>query len=334
MKTEETAVKSGKIVKIDDSDKKLLSLLELNGRESFKNLARRLGVSQGTAKYRLKRLEETGVISGYLVVPDVSAIGYSYFKLFANFSSPSSAAQKQFTEWVKARKTVAWFSRLDGPYSIGISFLAKNSSDAQKELDELFEKWGDHLSNRKIVVNLKGAYLVPRLFGSSEKTQAVGYASTHSDTPIKLDEPAKALLYQLTLNPRAPTTELARLSHLTSDTALLRMKWLREKGILQGIVVRVDSRKIGQFHYKVLLSLRNNKPSKRNEIFDFLTETPRVTYVIQTMGDWEIEFDVEVESPEHFRKFMDSMRSKFGRDIEEYTPLYVYEVVKYQLYAV
>src|SRR3989344_1290335 len=107
MKTEETAVKSGKIVKIDDSDKKLLSLLELNGRESFKNLARRLGVSQGTAKYRLKRLEETGVISGYLVVPDVSAIGYSYFKLFANFSSPSSAAQKQFTEWVKARKTVA-----------------------------------------------------------------------------------------------------------------------------------------------------------------------------------------------------------------------------------
>jgi DNA-binding Lrp family transcriptional regulator len=54
-------------VMMTDKDEDLLGLLKLNAREPIAALARKLGISRTTVQDRLKRLEETGVISGYAV---------------------------------------------------------------------------------------------------------------------------------------------------------------------------------------------------------------------------------------------------------------------------
>lgn len=48
-------------------DEELLGLLRLNAREPVASLARKLGLSRTTVQDRLKRLEESGTISGYSV---------------------------------------------------------------------------------------------------------------------------------------------------------------------------------------------------------------------------------------------------------------------------
>jgi DNA-binding Lrp family transcriptional regulator len=59
---------------LDDLDRRLLSLLRANGRESVVNLARRLGVTRATVDSHLKRLVDSGVIVGFSVrVRDPSA---------------------------------------------------------------------------------------------------------------------------------------------------------------------------------------------------------------------------------------------------------------------
>jgi DNA-binding Lrp family transcriptional regulator len=66
---------------MSERDQDLLGLLKVNAREPVASLARKLGVSRTTVQDRLKRLEETGVISGYVVklgkaakVPGISAL--------------------------------------------------------------------------------------------------------------------------------------------------------------------------------------------------------------------------------------------------------------------
>jgi DNA-binding Lrp family transcriptional regulator len=51
----------------DDLDRRLITLLQANARESTANLARRLGVARTTVVARLARLERDGVIVGYTV---------------------------------------------------------------------------------------------------------------------------------------------------------------------------------------------------------------------------------------------------------------------------
>ncbi len=52
---------------MDDLDRRLLSLLRANGRESIVVLARTLGVTRGTVNARLARLVDSGVIVGFSV---------------------------------------------------------------------------------------------------------------------------------------------------------------------------------------------------------------------------------------------------------------------------
>lgn len=52
---------------LDEKDKQLLALLQLNARISVADLARQIHLARSTVQERLKRLENTGVISGYSV---------------------------------------------------------------------------------------------------------------------------------------------------------------------------------------------------------------------------------------------------------------------------
>ena len=54
----------------------IIALLQGDSRLSFNKLAKKLGVSVGTAYNRVKTLEALGVVKGYTVVLDTSKLGF------------------------------------------------------------------------------------------------------------------------------------------------------------------------------------------------------------------------------------------------------------------
>jgi DNA-binding Lrp family transcriptional regulator len=52
---------------MDPLDRQLLALLRVDARTSVADLAKKLDVSRGTARSRIRRLEESGLIVGYTV---------------------------------------------------------------------------------------------------------------------------------------------------------------------------------------------------------------------------------------------------------------------------
>lgn len=52
---------------MDSLDRQLLALLRVDARTSVADLAKKLDVSRGTARNRIRRLEESGLIAGYTV---------------------------------------------------------------------------------------------------------------------------------------------------------------------------------------------------------------------------------------------------------------------------
>lgn len=63
--------------KIDDVSLRILSVLQEDCRLSFNKIARRLGISVGTAFNRVKSLEKKGILKGYTAILDSSKLGYS-----------------------------------------------------------------------------------------------------------------------------------------------------------------------------------------------------------------------------------------------------------------
>ncbi len=60
---------------LDKTDRKLLTVLQAQGRISINDLATEVGLSATPCTRRLKRLEETGVITGYSARLDQTALG-------------------------------------------------------------------------------------------------------------------------------------------------------------------------------------------------------------------------------------------------------------------
>lgn len=60
---------------IDEIDIKIVKELEKNGRASFRKIAGKLEVSEGTVYNRVKKMQETGVIKGFSVRSDSMKLG-------------------------------------------------------------------------------------------------------------------------------------------------------------------------------------------------------------------------------------------------------------------
>ncbi|OWW05073.1 AsnC family transcriptional regulator [Rhizobium sp. R72] len=61
---------------IDDVDRRILEALAENARISLKELAQAGGLSSPSAAERLRRLEERGIIAGFTIDIDATALGY------------------------------------------------------------------------------------------------------------------------------------------------------------------------------------------------------------------------------------------------------------------
>ncbi|OYT65445.1 AsnC family transcriptional regulator [Candidatus Bathyarchaeota archaeon ex4484_205] len=62
--------------KIDDLDLKIIRELQKDARKSFRDVAAKLKIAEGTVYNRVKKLEEMGVIKGYVLDIDYAKLGF------------------------------------------------------------------------------------------------------------------------------------------------------------------------------------------------------------------------------------------------------------------
>lgn len=64
------------VVELDETDREILRSLNENARKSYRDVARELGIALSTVSARVKKLEEDGVIEGYIPKVDAAKLGY------------------------------------------------------------------------------------------------------------------------------------------------------------------------------------------------------------------------------------------------------------------
>lgn len=97
------------IVELDAIDRQIVAELQLDGRMTNVELARRTGISAPPCLRRVRRLEEVGVIEGYHADVDASKLGWSltFFALIGLESQKGSvleAFEADVAAWVEVRE--------------------------------------------------------------------------------------------------------------------------------------------------------------------------------------------------------------------------------------
>ena len=75
---------------MDELDRKIIALLQLDGRASNAKIAREVGVSEGTVRRRLRRLIKEDVVK-VVAVPNLEKLGYATTALIGLQTGPGKS---------------------------------------------------------------------------------------------------------------------------------------------------------------------------------------------------------------------------------------------------
>ena len=97
---------------VDDLDRRIIEALQENGRESFRRIATRLGVSEGTVRSRYARLKEDGVLQ-VVAVTNAIGLGFEQALVGVKTSGPPDAVADEIARWPQADYVVVTAGQFD-----------------------------------------------------------------------------------------------------------------------------------------------------------------------------------------------------------------------------
>ncbi len=124
----------------------ILNELQRDGRLSFSELGRRVGLSTPAVTERVRRLEDAGVIAGYGARINPGALGYTITALIEVATPPHR--YQQMLEFAQATPAVRECYFVTGESS----FVAKVMTASVEQLQELIQQLGFYGSTRTSVV--------------------------------------------------------------------------------------------------------------------------------------------------------------------------------------
>jgi Lrp/AsnC family leucine-responsive transcriptional regulator len=106
-----------------------------SGRISMKDLGQTVGLTAPAVSERVKKMEDSGIISGYKAVIDFSKLGKTV-SAFIDISMPSESYQK-FLKFAKESDLIVECHHVTGGDSLIIKVLVDNISELELMIDEI-----------------------------------------------------------------------------------------------------------------------------------------------------------------------------------------------------
>ena len=154
-------------IKLDKTDFEILRLMSINSRVEYKVISNKLNLSANTIKYRIKNLENSGIIKGYTASIDFRKLGYEVYdiEIKTNIDKKSSLLRS----FLRDHKKVLFFYKHLGHenWDLDIGVLVENSLGLRDFILELKEKFGDILKIHDMYIileELKGNYAPDGVF--------------------------------------------------------------------------------------------------------------------------------------------------------------------------
>lgn len=151
--TFEEKTKVPKKTNITKVDLEVLKLLRDNSRMEYSELSRNLKLTANAIKYRIKNLENSGVIDLYTIAIDYSKIGVEFYNLQLKFLDYDFTKLKRF---LKENKFVKYFYKHIGNpnWDLDLGILVRDTKELRKFLTDIRESFGE-------LIEINEIFLVP-----------------------------------------------------------------------------------------------------------------------------------------------------------------------------
>lgn len=124
-------------IKLDETDYKILSLLNKNSRITYVEISKATKLTPNGIKKRVTNLEKNKVINSYNITLDFKELGYEWYGIQLKLSKFNETAEKKLKFFFKNHDKVLFYYKYIGAWDYDIGIIVKNSNELRVFINEL-----------------------------------------------------------------------------------------------------------------------------------------------------------------------------------------------------
>ncbi|MFA5797467.1 MAG: AsnC family transcriptional regulator [Candidatus Woesearchaeota archaeon] len=311
---------STNLLKIDLLDKKILYALEIDARTPLTILAKKVRSSPAVVEYRLRRMQESGLIKNYITFLDAGKLGLMVWNVYLELQNTTKKEEDELVAYLCNLKETWWVGRCSGKWSIIYSICVRDIKEFYVIATQVNNKFGKYILNQSIAAHAE-IEIISR--GYFLDKPGIGKTWYNTIKKAKLDETDIKILRVLSENARMPSTEIARKTKLTARIVAYRIKELVASGIIHRFRPQIDVKKIGMSFYKVIVHLKEYTHQKNTQLKEYCVMQGNIFHYEQKIGPWMLELELDAQNYESADRQLRTIKEQFPDFIRSYELLLI-----------
>lgn len=295
---------------LDKIDKKILTELDKNCRISDSELAKKVRRSRQTISYRIQRLIDENIITGFVTSINPNKMGYRLFKIYLKLKNIPER-KTALMNHLRNSNSVYWMGESDGSWDLVFAIYAKEMYEFYELKNQIFSMFRD------IIVDLYGDVLLdvkqyPKMYFDFEISKPVEFGGNVSSN--EMDELDHRILNFIINNARAATLDIAVNVSSTPTTVSTRLKRMERLGIIIQYRIGINLIKLGYEHYKAILAVESYSKEDEEQLLEYCSQISQIQYFIRNL--WQIEPEFVVKNYDEYYSIVNKMRERFPNVIK------------------
>ena len=317
--------------KIDLKDKKILYHLDLDSRQSFSQIGRKVGLHKDVVANRVKRLQEKEIITKFRAGINCFKLGITPIKFYFTYQYVIPDIVREIIDYfINSPYTTAVHS-CEGQYDLTVISNVKNVSKFYRVWHEVVNKYRNYFADQIFCVHnelieYKKTFLLDEK--TNNENNRISYIGNADDKKVELDDLDYKILDQLVTNSRINTLEIGKRLNSNVNTINTRIKKMKKSGVIHIFTINIDYPKIGYQWYKADIVLKD--PSIAQKIIKIVEENPNLVTKIKSVGYVDLELTFALNNANQLHKIIEDITIRFPDSIKNYKYLTNTHTYKYE----
>lgn len=294
----------------DALDRTIFRILDTEGALSVTGVAKRVRRGRDTVAYRLRRMEEDGILRGVEPILDPGALGLGLFKTYVSFAH-SPVSVERTLKALRAHPQVYCAARAYGRWDLMFNMVARDAREFAAARDAVLGRVTSGIREMDCAVFTEMEYYNRKYLGAAPYAwRALAIVKNG-----EFDDAFRQVLRRMCADARASEVGIAKAEGLTPIVVRTRREQAEASGVILGYRARFDRTAFELSSYKLHIQLQDYSSQSLSALRQFAKNHPYVSQFMTHIGGWPCEMNIEAHDNRHAAQIIDELREQHGEKL-------------------
>lgn len=294
----------------DAWDEKIILNLDGNARISLVKLQQEVNLKKETIRYRIKKLEDEGIIEKYNLNLDPSRFLATAYRFYLKLHHQTEKIEHRIKKFLKEYEGISLIQSCEGYYDIVFNFLCYESDDLERFIVELKKSFSEYIFEKSFNQIIASHYFNKNyLIGEKGDLRTITYKKKPLYQADKIDI---LILKKLSRDAKISAVALSKICNITVKAVIDRIKKMEKNAVIMFYNISLNYAELKKMVITLDVSLRNSEHI--NILIEFFRKYHSCIAVHKMIGQYDVSLELIFDDASNMRKTIQRFKNLFAEE--------------------